>query len=178
VSDRAEKLNKLMELLAGASPEGGTLTELYPAITSRKNKEHALEFSRTEFHERIVFVPQCLRSTEKCAAEERAAEYVCRRCRACKIADVVDRADELGYMGVRILKGGSAVSRLLDDLKPKAVLGVACNFEGALGMLECERLGIAVQTVILLEDGCADTDVDLDEVMETMEFRQPGSGEQ
>lgn len=178
MGNRAEKLNRLMELLAGASPEGGTLTELYPAITSRKNKEHALAFSRTEFHERIVFVPQCLRSTEKCAAEERAAEYVCRRCRACKIATVFERADELGYMGVRILKGGSAISHLLHTIKPKAVLGVACSFEGALGMLECERLGIAVQTVILLRDGCADTDVDLDEVMETMEFRQPGPGEQ
>lgn len=161
-----------MELLGGASAGGESLTDLYPAIISRKNKEYALEYSRAEYQERIVFVPQCLRSTERCAAEERAAEYVCKRCGACKIAAIIERAEELGYKEVRILKGGSAVARLLKDLRPKAVLGVACSFEGALGMLQCERLGIPVQCVSLLRDGCADTDVDLDEVLETMEFRQ------
>ena len=171
--DRAEKLNRLMDLLTGDSTGGGTLAELYPAIASRKNKEYALEFSRSEFHERVVFVPQCLRSTGNCSAEERAAEYVCKRCRRCKIVEIVERAEELGYMGVRILKGGSAIARLLKELRPRAAVGVACSLEGALGMLECERLGVAVQFVTLLRDGCADTDVDLDEVLETMEFKQP-----
>ena len=173
MSNKAENLNRLMELLGDAAADGTSLAELCPAITSRKNKENALAFSRSEFHERLVLVPQCLRSTQECEAEERAAEYVCKRCRACKIADVVDRAEELGYMGVKILKGGSAVARLVEELKPRAVLGVACSLEGALGILECGRLRVAVRFVSLLRDGCADTDVDLDEVLETMEFRQP-----
>ncbi len=172
-SDKAEKFNKLMELLGGTSPEGGSLTELYPAITSRKNKKYALAFSRSEFHVRLVLVSQCLRSTEKCEAEQRGALYVCKGCGACKIAAIIERAEELGYMGVKILKGGSAVTRILEELKPRAVLGVACSFEGALGMLECERLGVTVQFVSLLRDGCADTDVVLDEVFKAMEFRQP-----
>ena len=54
-----------------------------------------------------------------------------------------------------------------------AVLGVACSLEGALGSLECERAGIPVQFIPLLRDGCADTDVDLDTVLETLEFRAP-----
>ncbi len=172
-SDRAEKLNKLMELLGDTSREGGPLTELYPAITSRKNKEYALAFSRSEFSERLVLLPQCLRSTQECAAEEHGAQYVCKRCGACKVAEIIERAEELGYMGVRIVKGGSAVARVLEELKPRAVLGVACSFEGALGMLECERLDVAIQFVSLMRDGCSDTDVDLKEVFETMEFRQP-----
>lgn len=172
-SSKAEQLNKLLELIGGTSLEGGSFPELCTAIVSRKNKERALEFSRTDYSERLVLLPQCLRSTEKCAADERSAEYFCKKCRSCKIADIMDRVDELGYMGARILKGGSAVSRLLEELRPKAALGVACSFEGALGMLECERRGVIVQFVPLLRDGCADTDVDLGEVLDVMEFKQP-----
>ena len=142
------------------------------AITSRKNKEQALPFAAVPCAERLVILPHCLRATDSCAAEERAAEYTCAKCRACKIAEITEKAEELGYLGVRILKGGSAVSAVLKEVKPRAVLGVACNFEGALGALECERMGIAVQFVALARDGCADTDVDIQEVLQALEFRQ------
>jgi hypothetical protein len=173
MGEKAGRLNKLLELLDSGPADGGSLPELCRAIASRKNKEHALDFARTPYSERMVFVPQCLRAVGRCRAEERAAEYVCGSCGECKIAAVVERAGRLGYMGVRILKGGSAVSRVLDELRPAAVLGVACGFEGAVGMLECERQGIAVQFVPLLRDGCADTDVDIGDVLDAMEFTRP-----
>lgn len=160
-----------MELLGGDSGNGGSMTEFCAAITSRKNKEQALPFSAVPYNERLVILPHCLRATKTCLAEERKAEYACSKCRACKIADIAEKAGELGYMGVKILKGGSAVSAVLKEMKPRGVLGVACNFEGALGALECERLGIAVQFVGLARDGCADTDVDISEVLQTLEFR-------
>jgi hypothetical protein len=76
-------------------------------------------------------------------------------------------------MGVKILKGGSAVARHVEKMKPKAVLGLACQYEGALGIFECERLGVAVQFVPLTRDGCADTDVDLDKVLAALEMSAP-----
>ena len=170
--DKASKLNRLLELLGGDTGDGGSITDLCAAITSRKNKEQALPFSAVPYAERLVILPHCLRATASCAAEERSAEYVCAKCRSCKIAEISEKAEALGYLGVRILKGGSAVASVLKDVKPRAVLGVACNFEGALGALECERQGIAVQFVGLARDGCADTDVDVQEVLQTLEFRQ------
>lgn len=172
VSDKAAKLDRLMELLGSDSQKGGSMTELCAAITSRKNKEQALPFAAVPYAERLVILPHCLRATGVCKAEERSAEYACAKCHACKIATIVEKAEELGYLGVRILKGGSAVAAVLEDAKPRAVLGVACNLEGALGSLECERAGIPVQFVSLARDGCADTDVDTKDVIETMEFRQ------
>ncbi len=162
-----------MELLGGASKEGGSVAELCAAITSRKNSEAALTFSGVPYAERMVFLPQCLRNTSSCAAEERAAEYVCARCGACKVSTVVGKAEELGYMGVKILKGGSALATILRERKPRAVVGVACPLEGALGALECERLGVTVQFIPLSRDGCADTDLDLNELLETMGFLRP-----
>ena len=173
MGERIEKLNRLLQLLAGKTEEGGPFAELCKALTVRKNKEDALAYSKTGYPERLVLLPQCLRSTKACKAEEDSAEYVCKRCGACKVSAVAEKAERLGYMGVRILKGGSAVGRLLGELEPKAILGVACDFEGALGVLECERRGVAMQFVPLLRDGCADTDVELDEVMELLEFRRP-----
>lgn len=169
---KREELTQRLKLFDGMLHEGATFAELCEAVTARRNKEYAVPFSRTEFRDRLVLLPQCLRSTDNCAAEERAAEYVCARCRSCKIADIVDRAEQLGYRGARILKGGSAIARILEEVAPKAVLGVACKLEGALGMLECEKAGIAVQFVPLLRDGCADTDADIAEIMEMLEFRR------
>lgn len=172
MNEKAEKLNRLLELLGGSAGEGGSMTELCAAITARKNKEQAAAFAKIPYSERLVFVPHCLRATGTCQAEEKSAEYICAKCRACKIAEIVEKAEQLGYLGVKILKGGSAVSTILKNVKPGAVMGVACSFEGALGTLECERTGAPTQFVSLLRDGCADTDVDLTEVFETMEFLQ------
>ncbi|MBN1355676.1 DUF116 domain-containing protein [bacterium] len=172
VTGKREDLTRRIQLLDGALAEGVSFVEICEAVTSRKNKEYAVPFSRTEFHERLVLLPQCLRSTENCVAEEKSAEYVCARCRSCKIAQIIDRAEELGYLGVRILKGGSAVAHILAEVAPRAVLGIACMFEGAIGILECEKAGIAVQFIPLLRDGCADTDVDITEVLEIMGFQR------
>jgi len=173
MSSKTQKMDRLFELLGDGSPGGGSFQEMFAAVISKKNKEHALAFSKTPLAGRLLIVPQCLRAVGACKAEERSMEYLCGRCGACKISKMADRVEELGCMGIRILKGGSAIGRILQDLAPAAVLGVACDLEGALGMLEADRRGMPVQFIPLLRDGCADTDVDLDEVLDTLEFRQP-----
>jgi len=173
MASQAEKLNRLFELLGGAARDGESFPEFCKALAVRKSKEHAPAFARAPFAERLLLLPQCLRNTELCEATEEAAEYVCARCDACKIGAIARRAEELGYGRVCILKGGSAIVRLIAAMQPKAVLGVACHLEGVLGILECERQGVPVLFLPLLRDGCADTDVDLDEVFETLEFCQP-----
>lgn len=168
MSEKAEKLGELLQLMGGSALKGASLPDLCEVIAKSKNEQYAAAFARVPFAERIVLLPQCLRRTGACRAEERKAEYVCARCGACKIAEIIQRAEDLGYMAVKILKGGAAVGRLLEELKPRGALGVACAFEGAIGMLECERRDVAVQFVPLLKDGCADTDVDLEAVLQAM----------
>jgi len=171
----AKGIARLMSLMGGAvNVEDVDFEALCRDLISRKNQEHAEAFARSDFSRRMVFLPQCIRCTAKCQAHEEGAEHVCVECGSCKAGDIVRRGADLGYLGVRILKGGSAVARLVDELKPGAVLGVACHFEGALGILECERLGIPVQCVSLLRDGCADTDVDLEEVLQLMNRKADG----
>ena len=136
-----------------------------------KSFEQDDRFYDTPYEQRIVLIPQCLRVTARCKAVELGAEYVCRACGSCKIGEIIKRAADLGYMGVRILKGGSVLRKTVARCKARAVVGIACPPEGTVGMAACRRLGLSVRFVPLLRDGCADTDVDLARLFEIMERR-------
>lgn len=169
-------LAKLAGLLGTKVLAGGDIAGACIKFAEKKNREHAKAFAAVPFAQRIVFAPQCLRAIGRCKAEEKGAEYICKLCGACKVAAISKRAAELGYMGLKILKGGSAVARHVEKLKPQAVLGLACQYEGALGIFECERLGVAVQFVPLARDGCADTDVEFGKVLAVLEMAVPPTG--
>jgi len=167
-----EEVNKILGWLGAGAEAGaeGNFGELCRAVTVRKNKEHALRFAAVPPAERVVFLPQCLRRIGRCQAIETARGYECRECMQCPAGTITREAARLGYKGVYMLKGGRAVAQVLCEARPTAVVGVACSYEGALGILECERKGVAVQFVPLTRDGCAETDVDLDEVLSVLEF--------
>jgi hypothetical protein len=134
------------------------------ALTDRKNAKSAAAFAAIPYGERVVFVPHCMRNIKKCRAKEMGSYYICAECGACKIGEISKKSKELGYKALYILKGGKAVKKLSEELKPKAVLGVACYFEGVIGMEESEKHGLTAQFTPLLKDGCVDTDVDLEQV--------------
>lgn len=144
----------------------------YRLVTEKKNKSYLDKFIAVPFNERLILVPQCMRNVEKCKAKESGAYYICAECGACKVGSISKRSKELGYKGLFILKGGRIVEKLIPELKPKAIVGVACFFEGSEGMKLCEKHGITVQFVPLTKDGCVDTDVNLDEALEVISRKQ------
>ena len=162
-------VEQLLNELQQQGEKKGQLADDLAMVGLRKNHDTLFRFLRTPYSGRVVFLPQCLRSTAACKAEEQNGEYVCRQCGACKIPGIARRAEELGYIGTRILKGGSVLDRLIGEIKPQAVLGVACGIEGLMGILACERAGVPAFCVPLLRAGCSDTDVDLDDLMSIME---------
>jgi hypothetical protein len=170
-----EDMKRLLAWLTEAGDPGteDNFRELCRAVTVRKNRENALRYARVPFARRVALVPQCLRRIGVCRAKEAARTWECARCMQCPAGEVSRRAEELGYAGTYVLKGGRAVEQVLTDAKPQAVLGVACPYEGALGIIECERAGVPVQFVPLTRDGCSETDVDMDEVVSALEFAEP-----
>jgi hypothetical protein len=166
-------LEAIIARLGGSDEEGQETVELLAAAALKKNRENALAYLRTPYAGRAVFVPQCLRSTDACQADEHGNEFLCARCGACKIAEIARRAEELGYIGVRILKGGSTLVKFVKETKPKAVLGVSCSMEGVMGIIACARAGVPAFCVPLVRAGCSDTDVDLGDVLAAMEAILP-----
>ena len=137
-----------------------------------KNDAHADEFARIAFADRAVFVPQCLRNSEKCKAPLTEEGYACLKCGACPIGRMKAEAERIGYGGFYVVPGGSMVFKIMVRRKFKAVLGVACYFELADSMEKATLYGIPAQGVPLSRDGCKDTLVDPEPVVEKMSKRR------
>jgi hypothetical protein len=127
-------------------------------------------FSQVPYNERIIVIPQCLRSME-CPAKFNSVEGAkCVECGKCKIREISKKAKDLGYIGTYIAPGGGFVKRIVKKTKPGALIGIGCPYEVNLGLLEVSSKGIPCQGVTLLNNGCVTTDVDLNAVYETMEL--------
>ncbi|UCC34005.1 MAG: DUF116 domain-containing protein, partial [Candidatus Bathyarchaeota archaeon] len=133
--------------------------DLFQLYVETKNKAYRSKFAATPYSERILFLPQCLRSKD-CQAELSEYGYNCQGCGKCRIERVILEAKSLGYKDIFILPGGSVSKKILVKEKPNALLGVACLKELMLGSFACEKFGIAGQGVALLKDGCVNTEVD------------------
>ncbi|MBN2015159.1 MAG: DUF116 domain-containing protein [Candidatus Altiarchaeota archaeon] len=132
-------------------------------------------FSEVPYGNRVVIVPQCLRSLE-CPAKFSSIEGAqCAKCGRCKVFEVTKKAESLGYKGVYIAPGGGFVRRIIGKIKPRAAIGIGCPVEVYWGMLELSNKGIPSQGVVLLRDGCVETDVNMEELFNVMEMRQDGS---
>ena len=132
-------------------------------------------FSEVPYEDRIVVLPQCLRDLNCPVRFSSVGGAQCAGCGKCKIFEISERAKELGYKGVYIALGSGFVRRTIKEVRPKAIVGVACPSELNWGILEFSNKGLPCQGVLLLRDGCVETDVDLEELFCVMEMYQNGS---
>ncbi len=147
-------------------PEG------YDAIyITIKNMAFRKEFKRVPFSNRLVFLPQCLKSSKECPAKLTEYGYECKKCGKCSIAEIIEEAEELGYKGVYIVPGGSLVKKIIEKERPGAVAGVACYLELVETMEQVALMGTIPQGVPLTKDGCVDTSVIVDKVKEMLEMQ-------
>jgi hypothetical protein len=104
-----------------------------------------------------------MRNIAVCVAVEKNSYYICVECSGCKIGQISKLAKELNYKALYVVKGGRAIEQIVKEQTPKAIVGIACFFEGyqAFKMLKEE---VIVQFVPLIKDGCAATDTNLAQV--------------
>lgn len=114
---------------------------------------------------RILLLPACLRRQERCSAAVDEIGLLCRRCGSCSINSLEDKAAQLGVMTI-VSEGFTAAVGLIESGAVDAVIGIGCldSLEKAFPML----IGSAVPgvAVALNGDGCRDTDVDENRVVE------------
>ncbi len=146
--------------ILGIKPEN--VDRLYVDL---KNSTYKNAFRKVPRKDRVLFLPQCLRNSKKCRAELTESGYKCRKCGACKISEIKQRAEKLGYR-VFIIPGAEMTLNIMRKTRPKAVVGVACLKELVIA---AEGLRIPGQGVELLRDGCADTDVELENLFKVLE---------
>ncbi|MBN1941442.1 MAG: DUF116 domain-containing protein [Candidatus Diapherotrites archaeon] len=135
-----------------------------------RNTLNEIDFKATPYPQRILFLPHCMKNSEKCRAKYTEKGLECLDCGQCQISELKKNALDLGYNGVYVTPGGSMVQKIIEQKKPKAVLGVCCYEEANIAFDRLRGTGIAPQAVLLMRDGCKDTIVNTEEVKEKMQM--------
>lgn len=115
---------------------------------------------------RVVFLPQCLRHARCPARCDPIHGYECRRCGLCSIGYISEEAEKRGFRAF-VIPGGSFIKKIIKNYHPTSCIGVACYTELAEAMEEVSFM--PVQGICLLKDGCFETEVDVEAVIEKME---------
>lgn len=117
--------------------------------------------------ERMLAVPQCLRSRECRAPLHPAEGYRCLGCGRCPLGDLRQAAEQAGFRFF-VVPGDRMVKRLARQLRVDAAIGVACPGELSGAMVAGMRMGVAAAGVPLACDGCFETRVDIGLVKDAM----------
>jgi len=126
-----------------------------------RNSVFEPEFKKIPFKERALFLPHCTRKLPGCKAAFDEDGYHCKHCGACGLDKATKMAEDLGYMNIFIVPGGSLVKKIMLKYKPKAAIGVCCFNEALLSFENVKSTRIIPQVVLLLRDGCKDTLINL-----------------
>ena len=117
--------------------------------------------------ERILLLPHCLRRSETCQAKYTKHGLECCGCNPeCPVNRLSQAAIELGYKGICVAPGGSLAVNYIKEIRPKAIVAVACQKELEEGVQDVRKMGsedisaIPIVVVPLSKDGCIDTEVD------------------
>jgi len=158
-----------LEALAGEALAASGLDERHLGFATvlAGNETWRDTLATIPFSRRLLLLPQCLRDESKCPADLDEFGLVCRRCGACPIGDLQTQAETLGYV-VLVAEGSAMVTSLIETGRVEAIIGVSC-----LSVLQqvfpyMEAAAIPGLAIPLLRDGCANTAVDLDWVLEAI----------
>jgi hypothetical protein len=135
-----------------------------------RNKLNEGRFKKVPFNERMLLLPHCLRNAKECSAKYNDEGLECLKCNKCSLPKIMKMAEELGYKKIACVPGGSMIEKLVVKFKPKAVVGVACSAELNMAIDKMNEHGIPSQAVLLLKDGCKDTEANLQEIKEKVEL--------
>ncbi|MCK4717331.1 MAG: DUF116 domain-containing protein [Thermoplasmata archaeon] len=154
-----------------SSPSGCSLDkEKNTEIISFINHQNLEKFKDIPPEDKVLFLPHCMQNSVDCKAEQGEFGYECRHCGKCDISIIKRTAEEAGYR-VFIVRCGSMMYKILSRIEVSGVLGVACSLELAEGMQKVAAAGIPTQGVLLCKDGCKDTKVNVEELLDILQQR-------
>lgn len=128
-------------------------------LRNRLNKE---TFSEINAEDVILVLPHCLRNTQ-CPAKLGESGLECIQCGKCCIGPIKEISDKK-HVDLFIVPGSSFIKNIVKKRKFKAVIGVACPVDLNLAMTSLRDF--TPQGVYLLTDGCINTTVNPEEIID------------
>jgi hypothetical protein len=116
----------------------------------------------------LLLLPHCLQNSS-CSIKLTLQGSNCQRCGRCNINDLWEIVDKY-KIHLAIATGGEAARKFITDLKPEAVVAVACTKEMIMGIQDTYPL-LVLSIINQQPNGpCIDTMVDLGRVKEAIKF--------
>lgn len=116
----------------------------------------------------LLLLPHCLQIKD-CDVRLTYNIYNCKRCGKCEIKDLINIAEE-NKLSLFIATGGSLARRIINDVKPDAVVAVACENDLSSGIADIYPIPVWGIPNIRPFGPCMNTIVDLNEIKKAIEF--------
>lgn len=119
----------------------------------------------TPMHRRLLLLPQCLKNTISCKATFDKLGLICAGCKGCVIDDILIEAEQLGYATL-VAEGTTVAIGLVEEGSIDAVIGVSCMPVLQRSFQPVSNAAVPVIGLPLMYDGCENTKVDNDWLMD------------
>jgi len=130
--------------------------------------------SAVPFNRRLLLLPQCLKDSKSCQGTSDDLGLLCAGCKGCQIDELLNEAESLGYTTL-IAEGTTVAIGLVEEGAIDAVIGVSCMSVLQRSFNPVSKVGIPVMGLPLLYDGCKDTRVDSNWVLEELRIQNSNS---
>ncbi len=116
----------------------------------------------------LLLLPHCLQIND-CDVRITNDIYNCKRCGKCEIKDLIQLADEHA-LKLFVATGGNLARRIVSDIRPEAIVAVACERDLSSGIVDTYPLPVLGIPNERPFGPCRNTRVDLAKVKEAIEL--------
>ncbi len=168
--------------MKGSLKRGFILKVLYPLAmligAFKKDKKEALQRWIININNRLIIkeghrarkllllLPHCLQ-IDKCDIRLTHNVYNCKRCGRCEIKDLIEIA-ETHNLSLYVATGGTLARRIVKDVRPEAIVAVACERDLSSGIADTYPLPVYGIPNERPFGPCLNTRVSLDKVKEAI----------
>ncbi|RMG01969.1 MAG: DUF116 domain-containing protein [Nitrospirae bacterium] len=115
----------------------------------------------------LLLLPHCLQ-IDKCDIRITHNIHNCKKCGRCEIKDLIEIADE-NNLDLFVATGGTLARRIVKDLRPEAIVAVACERDLSSGIVDTYPLPVLGIPNERPYGPCLNTQVDLERVKEAIQ---------
>jgi len=114
----------------------------------------------------VILAPHCLQESN-CPFKITTDIMNCKRCGKCDIAGLIEVAEKYGAI-LRVATGGTLARKILGEIRPQAVVAIACERDLSAGIQDSNPLPVMGVLNRRPHGPCHDTRVDLNRVEEAL----------
>ncbi|NBG89131.1 DUF116 domain-containing protein [Isachenkonia alkalipeptolytica] len=136
-----------------------TIRNAYAQLNNHLILSNEYQFKGEEI---MILTPHCLQKST-CGLRVTQNPDLCKRCGQCNVDDLVGLKEKYGIQ-LAIATGGTLARRKIMEMKPKAIIAVACERDLISGLQDVKDLPVLAIVNRRPEGPCVNTEMDIEQV--------------